>query len=138
MDMTTSFQSINLLAVLVAAIFSFVLGAIWYNPKVFGTAWMEENGFVEDDLKGGNMGMIFGTSFVLYLISSIVLAMFLGPEADMTFGIIAGIFTAIPFIGTSIGINYLFERRSLKLWFINVGYATVCYAVMGAIIGAWH
>lgn len=134
----SSLQSINYLAILVAALFSFVLGAIWYNPKVFGTLWMEENGFTEDDLKGANMGKIFGISFVLYLVSSLVLAIFLGPESDLIFGIMAGLFTAIAFIGTSIGINYLFERRSMKLWLINVGYATACYGVMGAILGAWH
>ncbi len=138
MDISSSIGSLNYMAVLVAGLFSFVLGAIWYNPKVFGTAWMEENGFTEEDLQGGNMGKIFGTAFVLYMISSLILAMFIGPQGDVSFGIAAGLFTAVAFIGTSIGINYLFERRSLKLWLINAGYAAVSYTVMGAILGAWH
>lgn len=26
---------------------------IWYSPAVFGKAWMKENGFTEESLKGG-------------------------------------------------------------------------------------
>lgn len=41
-----------------------IIGAIWYNPKVMGTAWMQSNGFKEEDLEGSNMGMIFGLSYL--------------------------------------------------------------------------
>jgi len=37
MGLAASIQSINYLAVVVAALISFMLGAIWYNLKVFGT-----------------------------------------------------------------------------------------------------
>lgn len=137
MDLSSAMQAINFWAVLVGAVISFVLGAIWYNPKVFGTAWMEENKFKNEDFEGMNQGVTFGVSFILYIIASFFLAMFIGPEGNVTFGIMAGAFTALTFIGTSIGINYLFERKSLKLWLINVSYTLVTYIIMGAILGAW-
>ena len=57
----------NLLAVLVAALSSFVVGFIWYNPKVFGTIWMKEIGMTEEQAQKGNMLKIFGLTFVYSL-----------------------------------------------------------------------
>jgi len=45
-------------------------------------------------------------------------------------GMLAGIFVALPIIGT----NALFERKSAKYIFINAGYWIVTLAVMGAIL----
>ena len=57
-------MEINFLAVLVAALSSFVVGFVWYNPKVFGTIWMNEIGMTEEKAKTGNMAKIFGLTFV--------------------------------------------------------------------------
>lgn len=48
-------------------------------------------------------------------------------------GFLAGIFMVLPIIA----INGLFERKSWKLIFINVGYWTVALTIMGAIICGW-
>ena len=40
-------------------------------------------------------------------------------------------------VAMSLGVIYLFEQRSMKLWLINSGYQIVAYTVMGAILGAW-
>ena len=45
---------INWLALLAAAVSTFIVGFIWYNPKVFGTAWMNETGMTEEKAKGAN------------------------------------------------------------------------------------
>ncbi|MDD5152040.1 MAG: DUF1761 domain-containing protein, partial [Flavobacterium sp.] len=57
-------MEINLWAVLMAALSSFVVGFIWYNPKVFGTIWMKEIGMTEEQAQKGNMIKIFGLTFV--------------------------------------------------------------------------
>ena len=41
------FSTINHLAVIAAAIASFVLGGLWFGP-LFGSAWMKENGFTPE------------------------------------------------------------------------------------------
>ena len=38
-------------------------------------------------------------------------------------------------IATSFGVNYLFEQKSLKLWFINAGYHSVQFTLYGLIFG---
>ena len=55
----------NFLIVLLAALVPLVIGFIWYNPKVFGTVWMKAAGITEDKMKGANMVLIFGVSFLL-------------------------------------------------------------------------
>lgn len=57
----------NFLAVLVAALSSFAVGFIWYNPKVFGTIWMKEAGMTQEQSEKGNMLKIFGLTFVYSL-----------------------------------------------------------------------
>ncbi|MES2515000.1 MAG: DUF1761 domain-containing protein [Bacteroidota bacterium] len=60
----------NFLAILVAALVPMVMGFIWYNPKVLGKAWMQAAGITEDKMKGANMAVIFGVSFVLSFLLS--------------------------------------------------------------------
>ena len=55
----------NWLALVVGALVPMVLGFIWYNKALFGNAWMKSIGKTAEDLKGGNMVMIFGVSFLL-------------------------------------------------------------------------
>jgi hypothetical protein len=55
----------NFLILLAAALVPMVMGFIWYNPKVLGKAWMDAAGITEDKMKGANMPVIFGVSFLL-------------------------------------------------------------------------
>jgi hypothetical protein len=64
---------INFIAVLIAAIIPMVMGFIWYNPKVFGTAWMAASGMTPEKAKQSNMAVVFGVSFLMSLILSFAL-----------------------------------------------------------------
>ncbi|HSR41197.1 MAG TPA: DUF1761 domain-containing protein, partial [Longimicrobiales bacterium] len=68
--------AINWLAVVVAAVSTFILGGLWYGP-LFGKTWMAASGMTEEKAKQGNMAMIFGVSFLLQLVAAAVLAMFI-------------------------------------------------------------
>lgn len=58
-------MDINWLVVLGAAVIPTITGMIWYNPKVMGTVWMEASGMTDEKVKGGNMPLIFGISFIM-------------------------------------------------------------------------
>jgi len=133
MDMS----AINWLAVLVAAVSGFIIGGLWYGP-LLGKTWMRVSGVTEEQTKQGNMGMIFGVSFILQLLAAIVLAMFIGPESDLTFGLMAGGSVGLFWVATSFGVVYLFEQRPFAHWAVNSGYWVVAYLVMGGILGAWQ
>jgi hypothetical protein len=54
-------MSLNWLYVIGAGILvPLLVGMIWYNPKVFGNAWMASTGMTEEKSKGANMPLIFG------------------------------------------------------------------------------
>ncbi len=129
------YSQFNLWAVLVAALVSFVIGGLWYGP-LFGKAWMKAWGLSEEDLQKGHPALVYGGAFVLQVIAAWALAMLAagqGWHVGLHWGLIAGVCFAV----TANGTDYLFERRSLNLFWLNGGYKVVNFAVMGAIIGAW-
>ena len=66
-------ENVNWLAILVGALVPMVMGFVWYNPNLFGNAWMRSIGKTEEELKaGGNMAV----TMVLSLILSALLAFF--------------------------------------------------------------
>lgn len=50
----------NFYAVFVSALVTLLVGFVWYNPKVFGTIWMNETGMTEEKAKQSNMLKVFG------------------------------------------------------------------------------
>ncbi|HEX2090757.1 MAG TPA: DUF1761 domain-containing protein [Longimicrobiaceae bacterium] len=136
MDMSAAVGAINWLAVVVASVSTFVLGALWYGP-LFGKTWMRASGMSEEQMAQGGAGMIFGLSFVLQLVAAVVLAMFIGANSTIGFGLFAGGSVGLFWVAAALGVVYLFERRPLAHWAVNAGYHVVSFLVMGAILGAW-
>lgn len=131
-------MELNYLAIALAALSTFLIGGLWYSPAIFGKAWMKENGFKEEDMKDANMIKIFGLAFLLALISAVNLAMFMGPEKDVTMGAAYGFAAGFGWVATFVGTHYLFERKSFKLFLINAGYSVVALTIMGVIIVAMN
>jgi hypothetical protein len=127
---------VNWVAVVVAAVSAFVIGGVWYSPLLFARTWQREAGVTDDQIKQASMGMIFGGAFVLTLIAAAMFAVFLGPSPGWRLGIGAGASAGICWVAASFGVNYLFERRSFKLFLINGGYNAVVFTVIGAVLGA--
>jgi len=129
---------VNFLAVIAAAVASFVLGGLWYSPLLFARVWQREAGVTDAQMKSANMALIFGLSFVLSLAAAYVFALFLGPRPPLALGLGAGAAAGAFWVGASFGINYLFERKSLKLFLINAGYHTLQFTIIGLILALWH
>lgn len=56
-----------------AALVPMVVGFIWYNPKVFGNAWMKAAGVTPESAKGANMGLIFGLTYLFSLFIAFIM-----------------------------------------------------------------
>ncbi|RIH66355.1 DUF1761 domain-containing protein [Mariniphaga sediminis] len=132
-------SSLNFWAVLVAASSAFIVGWLWYGP-LFGKQWIKLNGFSKEDLMEGGMSMplIMIINYIATALAAVAIAMFIGAEATAAFGIFAGLMIAIFWIGTSRLNDVLYERKPWGLFFINTGYNVAIYAIMGAVLGAWH
>jgi hypothetical protein len=128
---------LNWLAIIVAAVSTFILGGLWYGP-LFGRVWMRASGVSEAQAAGGNKGLIFGVSLLLQLIAALVLDMFIGTQGTLAFGTAAGAAVGLFWVATAFGVVYLFEQRPLAHWAVNSFYHIVSYTIMGAILGAWN
>lgn len=132
-------DQINWMAVVAAALSMFVLGGLWYSPLLFGNAWMCANGFTEQQVQNFNKARSFGGSFVLALIMSANLAMFLAdPKTTLGWGVAAGTLAGLGWVACAIAVIALFENKSWTYIGINAGYLIIAFMVMGAILGAWR
>lgn len=137
-ELTVDLPALNIPAIIVAAVLAFVIGGLWYSPLLFAKAWMREAGLDEARTRNANMARVFGLSLLASLVMAFNLAAFIGPKGSLTFGLLAGAATGIGWVSMSLGVIYLFEQRSLKLWLINSGYQVLTYTVMGGVIGVWR
>lgn len=126
----------NYYAIIVVTILAFIIGGLWYGP-LFGNAWMKEIGLTKEDAKNTSMIKTFGITIILNIIIALNLSAFLGPNPNLLFGLVAGLAVGIGWVSASLGIIYLFSKKSLKLFLIDSSYQTVIYAAMGAILGIW-
>jgi hypothetical protein len=132
-----NFHTLNLWAILVAALSSFLIGGLWYSPMLFVSAWKRANGFVADPPPAGPKGFLI--AFLLSLVMAFNLAMFLNaPNTTLAWGATAGFLAGFGWVAMGFGIIAVFEHRPLRYVLINGGYVTVALTVMGAILGAWR
>jgi hypothetical protein len=123
----------NLLAILVAAATGFLIGGLWYGP-LFGKAWMAEHGFTEEQLRTGNMVKIYGLTFAFSVLSALFLGHLLSAvDASPRATIMISVGISLGYIIPAIGTNYLFSRKSGKLFAIDAGYWLTFYAAMGLV-----
>ncbi|WP_027138077.1 DUF1761 domain-containing protein [Gaetbulibacter saemankumensis] len=156
----------NFLAIIAAALSALVVGFIWYNPKVFGNAWMQAADMTEEKMKGANMAKIFALALLFAFLLSIALPgivihqmgalsmvggdptsalpsyeVFIADYGDAfrTFkhGAFHGVLSGVFIALPILGTNALFERKGAKYIFINSGYWIVTLGIMGAIICGW-
>ena len=127
------------LAVWIASIVFFVLGAVWYG--LVGVAWVAAIGKTMDQIareqNGSPLPYIIG--FVAILVMCYTLAWLIQrlQAATLAGGLRLGATVAVGFIAATLALNYGFEARSVTLWLINSVYIVVGLAVAGAIIGGW-
>jgi Protein of unknown function (DUF1761) len=130
----------NLLAILIAAVSGFMVGGIWYGP-LFGKAWQREIGMSDDELKNVNALKVYGLTFLFSVLSAVFLGHLFAHFGEMSLRstMMISVGVALGFIVPAIGTNYLFGRKSGKLFAIDAGYWIAFYAAMGlafALLGA--
>lgn len=132
---------VNLLAVVVATLSSFVVGAVWYSKPFFGKAWMKKVGLSEKQAQEG-MSKAMGKTTIASLIMAYVLANaivfsdnYFAEYDFMTAALTTGLSLGIGISATTIVTQDAFEQRDLKLSLINAGNQIVTLVVMGLVIG---
>jgi hypothetical protein len=137
-------ETINLLAVIVAAIASFVIGFMFHGP-LFGKLWMKLANIVPTgNEKLSDMVPQMVKNFLMNIVSAYVLAMFIYVTASYgnNAGSIAGGMTVafwawLGFVVTSTSMDMIWMGKSKKLWLFEIVASLVSFLAMGAIIAAW-
>ncbi|HMI77486.1 MAG TPA: DUF1761 domain-containing protein [Ferruginibacter sp.] len=133
----------NWVAIIVAALAYFALGALWYSKVLFANRWIADLkiDINNADAKKG-MGTMFGGSLVLIFIQCFALAVIASRldivGAGWMSGLKLGAFMGCCFCATTVGINYLYEKKPMSLFLINAGYAIVGNIIAGIIICCWQ
>ena len=133
---------INYVAVLVAAVASFVIGALWYSPMLFGKMWMKLSNVTDKEMKKAKekgMSKNFAFQFLGTLVMSYILAHFVYYTQASTVleGMLTGFWIWLGFIATVMLGIVLWEGKPWKLYFIKAAHELVALAVMGAILAVW-
>lgn len=126
---------INWLAVTCAGIAGYLLGGLWYSPILFARAWQREVVISDEVLKAGGVMRTIVLPVAITWVSALVFAAFLGPKPGIAFATGAGFAAGAFWVAASLGVNYLFERKSLKLFLINGGYQTLEFTLIGFVLG---
>jgi hypothetical protein len=122
---------VSWLGVIVGAVASFLIGWLWYSPKLFGPKWAEgvgvEMGTAQDMPVGAmisqSVGLLLMSWFVgVTAVSSALMTVILGTLA----------FTVLAYSGG------LFTRKSSYARNVDAGYWIVCLVVMVACQGIFR
>lgn len=137
---TINFAEINLLAVLVAGVASFVLGGVWY-AALFGKAWTRTYGYTEAQLdemrrkQGPTMGVLAVCDLALALGVAVVAQ--LTGATSLAGGLLLG-FVLWAGVAASQGLAaHVASIRPMPGFMIDYGKQLASLLVVGAIIGAW-
>lgn len=134
------FADVNYLAILVAAIVHFVIGAIWYTV-IFGKMWLklvDPDGTKAESMKSGQAVAFIG-SFVGSLLMSYAVARLMGLIG------IAGLYEAVVlailvWAGFTIPIalnDVVYEKKPVGLFIINTLYILAGVIVATLILFYW-
>lgn len=127
-------MEVNYLAVLVAAIISYLLGWAWHSPILFGKTWMKLAGFTPESMKSMKMkpatAMTWG--FITTLVTAFVLAKFIPVfgVTDVASALALTFWVWLGFIVTTSAGGVLWEGKSANLYFFNIIWPFISIFVM--------
>lgn len=131
---------VNYLAVLVATIGWFVLGAIWYAPPVLGRPWQRSLGIEMPEGFRPNP-LIFVVTFVIYFVTALALAALARATGSETVGegTVLGVVTGVGLALMIFAGGALYERKPEPgVWFaINGVFNVIAYLLVSVIVTVW-
>lgn len=138
-----AFAGMNYLAVIIAAVAGWVVGAVWYGA--LAKPWVAAQGKTVEEIKqrqqekGAAAYVPYGIAFVAELVMAWILAGVighLGPgQVTIRNGVVSALFVWIGFVATTVGVNNMFGMRKPMLTVIDAGHWLAVLIVMGAVIG---
>jgi hypothetical protein len=133
---------LNWLAVIVATIVYFALGALWYSPVAFGKPWQRAIGWDEAQQSGASP-VIYAGPALFALVSTIATAMLANAtgSTDIGAGVVLGLVVGIGYGLALTAYEAVFapNRPAPWVWFAITGsYHLVGLLIAAIIVSAWR
>ena len=132
-----TFAGLNYLAVLIAAVAAFALGAAYY--MTLSRQWLAAVGMTKEQLGEKRSPVPFVVSFVALLVMGWVLAGTLGHlgagQVTVKNGIISALFLWLGFVVTTVFVNNAYPGRRYSLSVIDSIHWLGVLVIQGAVIG---
>ena len=125
---------INWPAIALGTLAFFAVGAVWYTA-LFGKAWQRATGLSDEQLNtGANMPLIFGLCLLLEFVVVLMLGhLFARIQPSDRAMMMMAVGFGLAVMSPAIGITYLYMRKPLGLWLIDVGHFVVGMAAVGLV-----
>ena len=133
-------SDLNWLAVIVATLAYFALGAVWYAPPVFGNQWMKAAG---TSMEGEGPGpAIYVAPLVFCFLATLANAMLAVATGSnsVSDGVVLGLVVSVGYGVSLLGVTAVFEsnKPDAVTWgAITAGYHVVGLLVSAIIVSAW-
>ena len=137
---------LNIGVVLGAGLARFFFGWIWWMPFLFGNIWMAElkkSGMKEKEIMGnmpkGIVTDLLASAALAFVLAHAVKYALLAPGVPqgVTGGIMVAFFNWLGLVlAVQIG-SLVYEGRSPRLFWINMGYNFCTFLLMGVILALW-
>jgi uncharacterized protein DUF1761 len=127
------------LAVALAALMPFVVGALWYAPFGFGRWWERAHGYDDPARKAVLMASAprnYLASLVVYVVLALVLRFFLYRLAasDASSAVRLAVLVWLGFVATIGLTTILFALQPLALWAIDAGFQLLFMCLMALML----
>lgn len=135
---TDFFSELNWLAVIVATIAWFAFSAIWYSIPAMSKAWQKSAGVNPDE--GGPFVVALVTSFLCYLVTTIVIALIAAGIGASTVadGVALGVTLGVGFGVASALVSQVYEIKGKDYWLINGLNAVIALTIVSVILSIWR
>lgn len=133
---------LNWVAVVVAGIVYYALGALWYSPVAFAKPWMRSIGW--DPAQGApkmGVGDVVGP-LLAYVVAAVAVGMLAVGTTSDTFGegLVLGLITGVGVAGVLAYVTAVFDPKKVEpiTWFaVTAGYHLVGLVAAAIIVSVW-
>ena len=135
---------LNWIAIAVAFIIFFAVGAVWFGPKTFYPTWVKLMGITQEPgqaLGRHGMAFVFGLTAVGALVQVTALAVVIelasvahGPVGALG-GLLVGLLVGVGFTAAGSLSHRLFAGHGVRVWLIESGGDILALSLAGLVIG---
>lgn len=135
--------NVNILAVLTAAVVTFILGMVWYSPVLFAKQWIEAHGYTPEkleEMKRRGVVKAYAVSLGCYIVMAYVLSLLVNYTAATgpAQGLWLGFLSWLGFAATIGLVANMFSEKRFATWVIDAAYQLAYLLLMGLILAVWR